>query len=200
MNRRTNKAFTLVELLVVIAVIAILVTIIIGVARKVSGTRQGERTRITMTQIMDAIEVFQLANPDHRPPADWFNPPVPAIDSNNPNDPTGSTVDPNWRAYNHGGYLLRQLATNAQSKAKVPTDTNSFAVTATSNLNGRANFDDDPAVVLNGPYTDTRAFIDGYGKFMDYLPAGGVGGTPLLISAGPDGQFGTEDDIRSDRR
>lgn len=41
--------------------------------------------------------------------------------------------------------------------------------------------------------------FDGFGQPMKYEKAGGLGGTPVLISKGPDRQFGTADDIRSDR-
>lgn len=46
---------------------------------------------------------------------------------------------------------------------------------------------------------DGGAVKDGFGKAMRYESAGGLGGTPVLISAGPDSEFGTRDDIRSDR-
>jgi len=40
---------------------------------------------------------------------------------------------------------------------------------------------------------------DGFGKNMRYEQEGGLAGRPVLISAGPDGNFDTEDDnIRSD--
>jgi prepilin-type N-terminal cleavage/methylation domain-containing protein len=47
--------------------------------------------------------------------------------------------------------------------------------------------------------------VDGFGEEMKYDADGGFGGTPVLISAGPDRHFGREgdeyghDDIRSDR-
>jgi prepilin-type N-terminal cleavage/methylation domain-containing protein len=46
---------------------------------------------------------------------------------------------------------------------------------------------------------------DGFGETMKYDSVGGLGGTPVLISPGPDRRFGSEgdkyghDDIRSDR-
>ena len=45
-----------------------------------------------------------------------------------------------------------------------------------------------------------NVFIDGFEMFLDYFRSGGVGGSPVLISAGPDRTFDTEDDIRSDNR
>jgi hypothetical protein len=74
----------------------------------------------------------------------------------------------------------------------MPTASEAYALPA-----GSPNF---CKTQYNPTYEDRRAFADGYGKYMDYQQASGAGGTPLLISAGPDGKFGTEDDIRSDRR
>lgn len=42
--------------------------------------------------------------------------------------------------------------------------------------------------------------IDGFGYPMKYVDSGGRGKTPVLISTGPDGEFDTEDDIRSDKQ
>ncbi len=41
---------------------------------------------------------------------------------------------------------------------------------------------------------------DGFGYPMKYVDDGGRGKAPVLISTGPDGKFGTEDDIRSDKQ
>ena len=40
---------------------------------------------------------------------------------------------------------------------------------------------------------------DGFGENMAYERSGGFGGTPILISKGPDREFNTADDIRSDK-
>jgi len=46
-----------------------------------------------------------------------------------------------------------------------------------------------------------EAIRDSFGRKMRYDKAGGLGGVPALISAGPDGDFDTaEDNIRSDGR
>ncbi len=45
-------------------------------------------------------------------------------------------------------------------------------------------------------YTDPVR--DAWGVAMQYSETGGLGGRPVIISAGADGKFGTEDDIRSD--
>ena len=45
-----------------------------------------------------------------------------------------------------------------------------------------------------------NVFVDGFEKHMYYFRTGGIGGLPVLISAGADRTFDTEDDIRSDNR
>jgi type II secretory pathway pseudopilin PulG len=163
--------------LLVIVLIAILVTIIVGVAKKVSGTRSSERTHLAMTQILDAIEAYSMNDPNHAPPEDSARiAPTPKL-------PGWSLQD--WQAFNRGFGLYQDLGRNAVSAGKLPTGDGSTA-----------------GFVILWPVQLTRydALADGFRKFMDYRDSGGVGGTPLLISAGPDGKFGTQDDIRSDRR
>ena len=46
--------------------------------------------------------------------------------------------------------------------------------------------------------TSNGVFVDAWGTMMDYQSRGGLGGAPVIISAGPDRVFGTSDDIRSD--
>ena len=46
--------------------------------------------------------------------------------------------------------------------------------------------------------TPNSEVLDAWGRPMQYLSAGGLGGTPVIISRGPDGTLGNDDDIRSD--
>ncbi len=53
---------------------------------------------------------------------------------------------------------------------------------------------------------DSLLLLDGWGRPMGYSPTGGFGGRPVLISAGPNGRFGSAedqtagyDDVRSDK-
>lgn len=41
--------------------------------------------------------------------------------------------------------------------------------------------------------------LDGFGQNLRYYAEGGLGGTPQLRSAGPDGDWNTDDDIVSDK-
>ena len=53
----------------------------------------------------------------------------------------------------------------------------------------------------NGRSTDGKSYVDGWGREMEFDPIGAMNDRPLIISAGPDGEFGTpndKDNIRSD--
>jgi len=53
---------------------------------------------------------------------------------------------------------------------------------------------------IKAVYGGNKAFIDGFGKYMDYFKTAGAGGKPLVLSAGGDGDFNTtEDNVRSDK-
>jgi len=52
---------------------------------------------------------------------------------------------------------------------------------------------DDPVYKATKPFLGDdpeRSTRDAYGNAMIYLKDGGVGGKPVIISAGPDGKFG----------
>jgi prepilin-type N-terminal cleavage/methylation domain-containing protein len=49
-------------------------------------------------------------------------------------------------------------------------------------------------------WTGGTGLLDGWGRVMTYNPTGGFGGTPVLISRGPNGNLNDDDDIRSDKR
>ena len=46
------------------------------------------------------------------------------------------------------------------------------------------------------PFLDGVSTLDAYGKSMLYLYDGGVGGKPVIVSAGPDGVFGFEKEYK----
>ena len=59
--------------------------------------------------------------------------------------------------------------------------------------------EDAAALAALGRETFIETFVDGFGKYMDYLRSKGLKGVPLLLSAGLDGDFDRqEDNIRSD--
>ncbi len=190
--------FTLIELLAVIAILAILVVLVVGIGTKLIVEGHVNQTKQTMTQLVSALgayyESYTEYPPDHDstsssgPTTGWLNAVPPASDTNG--------------AYHSGdgiGVLYMYLiGKHFQNNTYAALDTNGAHGGDLSTL---------PCVQADLPYLNklpssvfnatTHGFMDGFGSLMRYQL---LGGKPLLISAGPDGTFGTTDDIRSDGR
>ena len=159
MRRRNRPGFTLVEMLTVILVIAVLVTLVVGISSTIIRKANVERTKVTMTAVMSAVQAYQQANGQYPPPL----------------TPTTDDTD--------NKILMTALLTDAQAGP--------IASKLADDLKGTV-----PNAIV----------VDGFGNTLKYLPDGGAGGTPVLISPGPDGDFGdtdtakANDNIRSDNR
>jgi prepilin-type N-terminal cleavage/methylation domain-containing protein len=188
MNARTHKrtlgreGFTLVEMLVVVAILAILVALGVAVGRHVRVRAKEGKTYADLQVIHSAIREYRDVTGD-----------VPLQ-----GDPNDSTTDPNdtlpveddhEENLEHAGitsfWLREQLS-------EVP---------ATRDILARLSTGEGDAVI--GPYdipdVGTRTiFVDQFGGPIWYLHAGGKGEGPVVISAGVNGEFGDSDDIRSD--
>jgi len=174
----------MVELLVVLLILTSLAAMVIGVGRIIA--RQQERKLTVMYQdiILGAIQKY----------ADLTGGVPP-----NPGDPgSGGTygqikvgrppemTETQWHIYARSAILYMDLIEEREcvdELAKLPQ-----------------------GVILMGVVGQPAAFVDAYGKYMDYRDNGAYGG-PLVISGGPDGYIGAEygpeyaaDDIRSDER
>lgn len=172
-----GRGFTLVEMIIVVMVIAILVGVVIGVSKMVSARAAGEKTRMYMQTIMLAINTYHEATGDY-PAQETSIPAVP--DDWYPRMRPWEKRDRMWAAFCRNKKLYHQLIAvpSAQKKlTALPKD-------AVSNIYGYGE----------------NVFVDGFETYMDYFETGGIAGSPVLISAGPDRTFDTEDDIRSDNR
>jgi hypothetical protein len=156
-------------MLVVIFVIAILVSIVVGVASSVFVQAGKQRTRAWMEVILTAVEACRESDPSRA------YPPQETDFSGRP----GNWTVRDWEAYKRCLLLYQRLAANPQAQARVAALSPDAVMRVQSN----------------------NVFVDGFGKVMDYFREGGAGGMPLLLSAGGDGDFGTQDDnVRSDNR
>ena len=184
--------FTLIEMLVVIFILSILVTLVVGVGNYVYDEAGRKQTQTTMTILRNTIDAFY--EEFERYPRDMLSSGYVASDSAN--------------------ILLRYL-TGALTPASdpFPQDAHAYLVSGAGTIPDLANrirnvtrekvlnLSKD-AYAAGDPNTNT--FNDGFGNPIRYEQAGGLGGRPVLISAGPDEDFGAadptkaEDNIRSD--
>jgi prepilin-type N-terminal cleavage/methylation domain-containing protein len=147
-RRRYNAGFTLVEMLIVVAVIAILATMVVGLAGRIDTQSKERALKSTFTLLDSALqEYYEYWNafPDPN-----MNPPYPT----------------------HSAALYGQLYSTPTSRK----------------ILGKIN----PKLIRDNP----PQIYDLWGMPLDYIyvPSDNF---PLLVSAGPDRNLGTGDDISS---
>ena len=173
-----RNGFSLVELLVVIAIIALLMTIGVSVGYRVVVAANVKTTEANMAIIMNAIETFHdengdypdegLAGTDRYAYSEFIITQLFEVDYQSSNDPANWL----WPDDTIGKAKLSQFPDNQfEKEAHIPDPGES---TAANDARRRP------------------AFIDAFGKVMLYRHDKGLGGTPVLISAGPDGLFGPD--------
>jgi len=169
-RKAPRSAFTLVEMLVVIFIIGILVMLVVGVSSYVMNQANHQQTITVQTIVRDAIDAFKEIT-GHYPPDDPnadYSTDI-LVDYLSANpNDPNAPKDPNGVPYDTD--ILRRIESIVMPKLL--------------NLPKEA--------LVNG------VIYDGYDKAMRYYATGGMGGRPVLISDGTDGEPNTEDDIRSD--
>lgn len=152
-----RRAFTLVEMLVVIVILVIVVSLVVGVSRYVTEQSARTQTQDSQAMIITAIDAYfdvEKTYPEEDPEAAGGD---------------GAT-EREQRSHNLFD-ALSEVQPSREVIAGLPED-------ATG----------------NGPETGRTVFLDGWDNAIDYDADGGVGGTPELISPGPDGDYATEED------
>lgn len=184
--RATGRAFTLIEMMIVIALIGILVALVVGVGGAVQGKAAELETRAVLKAIQGAIETY--TDTYGSPPAqavDWTT-----SDGENLRNETGTTPSGHIRGLRaNTGVLVAQLRRDNKARQQLEELSKDLFVTS------RFSPDpvDDPDAMVELTY-----ILDPFGTEVDYQANGGVGGTPVLISAGPNRLWGDGDDVRSD--
>ncbi len=167
LRRSSGQAFTLIELLVAIFIIAILITLVIGVSNYVFEEAGRKETQATQAVVMQAIEAYKDVTGYY--PPDNTDPSYPPL--------TAKTCLM-WHLKADGGSYNNAKPTQARiRKATAP-----ILLKLSAEAMNAGNLDQ---------------LFDGFGNAMDYVQDGGLGGRPVLISAGDD-LADTADDIRSD--
>ncbi len=193
---RKARAFTMVEVLMVVVILAVLASLISGVTVYVMDKANREQTLVNQQVIMNAVDRYYDIMGEYPPDNNVAGViKKPAL----PTDPIKES----------GFILLHFLAFPG-----LPQNTDSIDPAAmTTRMQGRVTKIQkaSAAILLELPEDtmDAAGFKDAYGNYMVYIEDGGLGGTPVLISPGPDGRGSwqtdgvaadDEDNIRSDNR
>jgi prepilin-type N-terminal cleavage/methylation domain-containing protein len=164
----TPSAFTMIELLVVMFILAVLVALVASVGGYVMRSANERETAAIQTILMDAIQAWH--------------------------DKANST-DPNTTAK---GYPKEDYPDKQKGEMQnLMTELTSSLVYPPASRAARDILLKLPKEAWSGG-TD-EPVKDSWGAAMRYKDSTGLGGRPVIISAGPDGNFNTDDDnIRSD--
>ena len=206
---------TLVEMLIVLAIIALLTSMVIGIAGRISNQSKEQLTRNTFALLNAALEQFRDYEYNYPPPYSDFDFPLDCndlLESNletalgdalgNASGPAVVTILPIDAVFNH-------LPEYSQSEAlyfflnRVPESRKTLGKIDSSLITNR---DDDGnrmkiAIDIGGVvrvYPLLRV-IDPWGETLRYSYYDGVvlRTFPVITSAGPDKNFNTPDDITS---
>ncbi len=189
-TRARLPSFTLLEILVVLFILSILALLAVGMANYIYDEAARRQTQATQRVVASIIDEFHETFGKY--PADQVD----------PLGPPGS-----YDADTSVQILLTYLTGDLDQ----PKDYEYL----TGQASGGAGFDAINARIKSitleklltlsqDAYDGGGAVKDAYGKAMRYEVDGGLGGRPVLISAGEDGEFGDtvaakkEDNIRSD--
>jgi prepilin-type N-terminal cleavage/methylation domain-containing protein len=161
--RPSRRGFTLVELLLVMFILSVLVALVVGVSWYVIEQGRKQETISNQKRLMAAIDAFRKVT-GHVPGA---------IASERCTYNPASAVEDN--------YLPSKLMGNL------------IGVLSSGNPSSTSGDNSSPIYRATRPFIgDTGASMtnDAWGNAMVYLMDGGVGGRPVIVSAGSDGKFG----------
>ncbi|MGC9454193.1 MAG: type II secretion system protein [Phycisphaerae bacterium] len=177
-----SNGFTLVELLAVMLIMAVLVSLVVAVGNWVREDAARSKTTTIQDIAMQAVKKF------HEEVGRY-----PGIDEDGNVDPDLSGAMPSGPENDETTAVLLEYLQAEDSRVDFSSDDD--LVTAIR-VATRQTLTDLP----EGAMDESNSYLlDGYEQRMHYDPEGGLGGRrPVLISAGPDGKFDTEDDILSD--
>lgn len=200
---RKSLAFTLIEMMVVIFILGILVAMVVGISRYVFEESARKETETTQAVLMGIIDAFHEQFEKY--PPDQLDPINNAAQGDKPLEPSAAIISDmlQCRDANDITDAQCQFITGAVPqpghKPRLAQQIKAISMDRLLKL---------PEEAIGDEASDF-VFLDGWGKAMRYSRNGGLGDRPVLISAGPDGQFGWDageepslsaDNVRSDGR
>jgi prepilin-type N-terminal cleavage/methylation domain-containing protein len=213
---RTKRCFTLVEMLVVVAIVVVLASLVIGITLRIENREKEKQCRSAIALLATALAQFHdygftYSDPNYSAltfPLDCNNFAVSDIQTTLLNALGTTTVqisggvhDPNYSSDEVMYLFLSMVPTSRQTLEKIDkklvtnlgSDKQPMAITIVSGGNAKVY----PLLRVIDPWGTTLRY-DYYDKTTSLLPDPTTKRTfPLITSAGPDGIFGTSDDITS---
>jgi prepilin-type N-terminal cleavage/methylation domain-containing protein len=208
-----KHGFTVIEIIVTVAIIVIFIAIIAGIARRVENQNRARLCRTELALIDNALERFRDFGYEYKGIYSGLGFTFP-LDCNDDADnkgilittlqvelaPSAVSLSPNHDANDSGSeglyFYLSQVPDCRTTIDKIDK-------TLVTNLDKSRN----PIMITIGTNTiPLMRFIDPWGTTLNYdyydefgVPFGSLAATkktfPVITSAGPDKQFGTDDDI-----
>jgi prepilin-type N-terminal cleavage/methylation domain-containing protein len=164
-GRPSGRGFTLVELLLVMFILSVILALVVGVSWYVIEEGRKKETIVRQKNLLAAIDAFRKVT-GHVPGEGGLSTESIYFDPDN-------SVTYKYNASEIMARLINVLTTGSSSNTN--PDITSSIYKATSPFLGQAS---------------GTMITDAYGNSMLYIRDGGVGGKPVIISAGPDGKFG----------
>ena len=208
-----KHGLTLVEMLVVVGIIALLATMVIGIASQLGSQGKERLAESTIAILAGALEEFRDFEYSYRPPYTSYDFPLDC--SGFPEDVLELTLlgalgaasveivnhdTPGCLEYSASEVLYFFLNRVAESR-KILDEIDGSLVTSLNDVGTTIEISID-----GGPFSPLLRFIDPWGTTLRYdyydenepdpiLREKGKRTFPVLVSAGPDKRFGTADDI-----
>jgi prepilin-type N-terminal cleavage/methylation domain-containing protein len=212
-SQESKYGMTLVEMLIVMAIIALLATMVIGIASQLDNQSKERIAGSTMAILAAALEEFKDYGYSYRPPYSNFDFPLDC--SGFPVDVLEATLSGALGAAsveitNHdtaeclkysASEVLYFFLNRVPESRKTLDKIGSSLVTNVNDVGARIEISID-----GGPFSPLLRFTDPWGTTLryDYYNEGeldpilrekGKRTFPVIVSAGPDRRFGTTDDI-----
>ena len=177
-TNRQRRAFTMIELMVVLVALSVLVAMVVGLGINMADEQNRTKTKDNQKIVIGAIELYAQVKRDYPQQLHYC---LSAVVEGNLvycHDPAMNDTTPGYGTYPHSNPFYRMMSLTiglGELPECIDAYSRSDCFTLDQNYAG---------ISVIG------TFRDAYGRCLDWDRDGGFGGSPAIISAGPDSYFG----------